>query len=264
MKTSILLNRFFRLCCTMLVISAFLGGCDRDYLWYDTDQKAGVYFLGSYDTLDIRPSSLGNEWCEYSDRIDVLGFSANVDRHFKVELVDSLSTIPAERLRFEDTCYIPAGQTFGMLNFSYAYSETDTVSVVFKLVENEHFQPVISSQVCYIIYPFKLYQPMWWSWSGYMFGTAWSPKYNELVLRFYHQVEELEPYVWTEYFLPNLGKNIEKIWNYDFAEMQGWFRYFWKEPYNTMLKRYVARPLYDHLKAHPEDGDYTLMPDPYL
>lgn len=28
MKTSILLNRFFRLCCTMLVISAFLGGCD--------------------------------------------------------------------------------------------------------------------------------------------------------------------------------------------------------------------------------------------
>ncbi len=38
MKTSILLNRFFRLCCTMLVISAFLGGCDRDYFWYDTDQ----------------------------------------------------------------------------------------------------------------------------------------------------------------------------------------------------------------------------------
>ena len=32
----------------------------------------------------------------------------------------------------------------------------------------------------------------------------------------------------------------------------------------SLLRKYVARPLYDYLKEHPEDGDYTSMPDPYL
>ena len=262
MKTGILLNRFFRVCCTLLAVSAFLSGCDRDYLWYDTDQKTGLYFLGSGDTSSIYPQTLGNLWLECNMRVDILGFTADVDRHFSMEVVDSLSSIPAERLRFADTCYIPAGQTFGMLKFSYAYSETDTVSVTFNIVGNDNFRPVTPSRVCYIIYPFRLAQPFWWPWSNYMFGTAWSARLNELFFQFYHEVEETEPYVWQEFFLPNFGENMEKVWDYSFSE--GFWTRKWREPYNTLLKKYVARPMYDYLKEHPEDGDYNNMPNPYL
>ncbi len=261
MKTNTILNRFLGLCCTFLVVSAFWG-CEREYLWYDAEAKDGVRFMGD-DTAHVFTQVLGEEkWVKYRDVVTILGFTRNVNRHFKVEVVDSLTTIPADCFSL-DSCYITAGEVFGYLNFSYVYSETDTLSLGLRIVENDNFRPVMLSQVCFLLYPYKLTEPSWWKADNYMFGQPWTPRLNELFFQFYHAVEQDEPYVWTSYFESDLGKDCEMAYkHYDL----GWwiFPTTWHEPYQTLLRKYVARPLYDYLKEHPEDGDYTSMPDPYL
>ncbi len=262
MKVNTILNRFLGLCCSLLAVFAF-GGCEREYLWYDAEAKDGVYFLGGKDTVYVVTRASGGEkWIVYGERVDILGFTRDVDRRFKVEVVDSLTTIPADCFSFKDTCNITAGETFGFLNFSYAYSETDTFSLGLRIVENDNFRPVMVSQECFLLLPYKLTKPDWWSANSNMFGAPWTPRLHELFMRFYHAVEQKEPYVWTSYFEPELGKDCEKVWSG--THYYGWFRKTWYEPYGTLLRKYVARPLYDYLKEHPEDGDYTSMPDPYL
>lgn len=264
MKTDMKWNRFFKICCLLLAFSALWGGCERDYLWYDAEQKDGVRFIPlRNDTVEVREKSFGEEWLTCQEMVGMVGFARDFDRRFKVEVVDSLTTIPADRFSFEDTCYIPANETYGWLNFSYAYSEEDTLSLVFRLVENDNFRPVMASQVCFILYPYKLNSPDWWVCNKYMFWSPWTPRLNELFFQFYHAVEQTEPYIWTMFFESNLGEDFEKVekgkhWEYVF--FQG---YKWKSPYENLLRKFVARPLYDHLKAHPEDGDFTSMPDPY-
>lgn len=273
MKTRIkILNRFLGVCCAFLAVSALLGGCERSYVWYDIEQKDGLRFLGDYDTAYVSTKSNGEKWVSYETRMDIIGFTRDVDRRFRVEIVDSLTTISPDSLRFQDTCYIPAGEVFGFLRFSYAYSETDTVSVGFRIVENDDFRPVMGSQVCFILYPYKMSAPFWWQmgtlYESHMFGSEWSPRLNELFFQYYHAVEQTEPYVWTTFFEPELGRDFENIVkgrHYDYSYMWGiGWSFYWLEPYLTLLRKYVARPLYDHLKEHPEDGDFNNMPDPYL
>ncbi len=266
-----ILNRFLGVCCALLAVSALWSGCERSYVWYDTEQKEGLRFFkwGGSDTLQVFTQPLdGEKWVMWEKRVDIIGFTRDIDRRFRVEIVDSLTTIPAERFAFEDTCCIPAGEVYGFLRFSYAYSEEDTVSVGFRIVENDDFRPEMVSQICCILYPYKPSQPFWWGYGTsryetHMFGKEWSPRLNELFFQFYHAVEQTEPYVWTTFFEPELGKDMEKV-NSNHLDAYLWFAVWWKEPYKTLLRRYVARPLYDHLKAHPEDGDFNNMPDPYL
>ena len=177
---------------------------------------------------------------------------------------DSLTTIPADRLSFEDTCYIPANETYGWLDFSYAYSEEDTLSLVFRIVENDNFRPVMMSQICFILNPYKPGEPDWWKCNQYMFGSPWTPRLYQLFLQFYHEVEQNDPYVWTTFFEPNLGRDCEDViynkhWSKPFFKP-----YQWNPPYDNLLRRFVARPLYDYLQAHPEDCPENFqMPDPY-
>ncbi len=264
MKTNMIWN-LFKVCCLLLACSALWGGCEREYLWYDAEQKDGVRLLPDRnDTTVINTKSL-DKWVTHREKVDIVGFARNVNRRFKVEVVDSLTTIPADRLSFEDTCYIPANETYGWLDFSYAYSEEDTLSLVFRIVENDNFRPVMMSQICFILNPYKPGEPFWWQCNKYMFGSPWTPRLYQLFLQFYHAVEQDNPYVWTTFFEPNLGRDCENIEN-GIHYVHNWFPrgYIWKAPYDNLLRKFVARPLYDHLEVHPEDcPENFYMSDPY-
>ncbi len=263
MKTNMICN-FFKVCCLLLACSALWCGCEREYLWYDAEQKDGLRLLPwKGDTTVISTQSL-DKWVTYREKVDIVGFARDVNRRFKVEIVDSLTTIPADRFSFEDTCYIPANETYGWLDFSYAYSEEDTLSLGFRIVENDNFRPVMISQICFILNPYKPGEPDWWMAGQYMFGSPWTPRLYELFLQFYHAVEQDNPYVWTTFLEPNLGRDCGDV-IYGEHWSKPWGKpYQWNPPYDNLLRRFVAQPLYDHLQAHPEDcPENFYMPDPY-
>lgn len=258
MKTEIKSNRFWSVCLAFCTL-CLLGGCERSYLWYDAEQKDGIWFFGCKDTTNAtRLDNGAGEWVLSRERMDIIGFATDYDRHFKVEIVDSLTTIPADKYRFADTCYIPANSNFGMLTYYTARSE-DTLTIGLRLVENEHFRPVMQHQVCFLLLPNTLSEPTWWKASDYMFGKPWTAQLHELMLKFYKNVEQTEPYIWSTYFKPNLGENLEKGGRY----LSGWVTKYWQAPYEDLLRKYVARPLYNYLKEHPEDGDPDSMPYPF-
>lgn len=250
-------NRFFMACFALCSVGVFLCGCERDYLWYDAGQKDGIYFLGSEDTIRWFDNT-GKDWITVLERVEVLGFTTDYDRKVHVEVVDSLTSLPADRYSFEDTCRVRANQTFGLIAFSYRRSETDTNSIRIRLVENEHFRPRMNDGRCFILAPYKLSEPGWWKCNGFMFGYTWTPELHALVLRFYRNVEQLNPYVWENTLKPDLGEGLEKAG----GKYNAYYN-FWNPPYEILLRTWVARPLYDYLKEHPEEGDHTAMPDPY-
>ncbi len=255
-KIDMNVGQFARFMMILLVGSWLWSSCHHDYLIYDKENKDGIFYFGVESDSSMVPGTGKAEWCLGEIRVDILGFVADRDRSFKVSVVDSLTTIPATEYRI-DSCYIPANESYGLISIHFSRNE-ERRNLGLMLEENENFRPVMNRQVRFVLIGSELSEPSWWTYSGGIFGT-WSPRMEELLVEFYKKIEESEPYVWSTFFFPYMGAELDNVYSNVYST---WWGGRWNSPYKELMTKYVIRPWYDYMEAHPEEGENTI-PNPY-
>ena len=184
-----------RPCYTLLGVLFFLSACEEEKIMtFDTSKAAVNFSTSSFDY-----SFLGNSDNEHVQEIEVniVGDSANYDRTFNVEIVDSTTTASTGQYEILEGI-VKAGEFKGTLSVKLYNSEElkDTaLTVGLKLVDSEYFNVgTIEYDQFKLLFTDKIVVPAW-SYLRYFFcATASTECY-----RIFVQVTGLKQFTSKEY-----------------------------------------------------------------
>ena len=234
----------------VLSMMGLIVGCHtNDYLAYE-EPKAGIYiaWLGG----DVFESTLEFYSWESSEtkqdkiRLDIMGFTADVDREISLELVDSLTTAIEGQDYVLEKVIMPAKTEFvdaAVIRWNRRPDgddgRPDTLTVGLRLVENEYFKPVtLGSRIMKLTYlKTDMQAPYWW------IEEALGPWSKGLMFKFLEQYNQLEE---TN---PEIYQSIHKYVGDNFSDT-----YYWPWSVDYLVIKYVVAPLYNYYQEHPEPG----------
>lgn len=228
--------------------------CERSYLAYDVFLKDGIYFA-SEDSLTYTFGLETRDTVPYSISVSMIGMPVDYDRSFVVEL-DKEGTDAIEGVNFDykKTVTIKAGSVGDTLHvFLYRYLDEDLVKrpvkVIFRLIENEYFRPVMLTNVALNISDGEMLEPVWWKTVYFFFGP-YSQRLYLKMLEQYHELKETNPSIY-DMLVEEMGENLEKMWGMP-------------AQFSLVFRKYILAPLYDYYQENPDDKVKLPNPYPYL
>lgn len=214
-----------------------LMSCEKEPWKWDTSRKDEIYMYK--DSMPIIFSEYNDStWTGVRLLSYLVGMPADYDREFKLEVVDSGTNIPTDYFKITSSC-LKAGKTECFLEvFAMRPSEefeNGEKHITLKMVENEHFLPVMSKTVYFAIYvrhPSGV--PKWWDET--IFGKYSEAAYK-VYFKFYDKLPLTHPIEWNSTF--------DRVYGTHMALMVD----RWVGVYATFLpklKEYVLIPMFDY------------------
>ena len=249
----------------LLLISSLYACMEEHYLKYDTD------FTGIYFTTDSTNYSFGVTPVEVRERlvkipVQIMGTPASEDRYIDFELTGAHAAIENVHYKFEEAV-IPADSIIGYIsvrvlrdnlggNFTDGY---ERYRLHLQLLPNKSFTPTLdeSSQTHLFKFDNAIDQPEWYNNAGekvWLEGSLgiWHPYKLIKMVEYFHALEDVQPLTYKK-IAKEFGENLENI-----PEGNPY-------KYETIFKRYIYKPMYDHFND-PANRDMirSLYPDfPY-
>lgn len=234
----------------------FFSACSHDYLRYDIDQKDGIYWILSGDSLVYGFSSTYlQDSTSLNLLVYVMGLPSDHDRKVNVELIDSLTT-GEENIHYflGKEAIVKAGEVTTYLPLTL-YRNRDSemalkqVVIGFRLRESEDFRlvPGLGGYSPYriILRLQKIGRPVWWN------NTYLGDFSEELYKAFMNQYASLETTNPTIY---------DTLVRYAGWDLSGWnAMYIWQN-YEYVMVKYVVHPLYDYYQKNPHPDVNIPMP----
>lgn len=241
MNKNVIISRF-----VFLIIGlTSLMSCEKEPWKWDTGRK---------DEMCVWQDSFPIIFSEYNDSTwagvrmlcYLVGMPADYDREYKLEVVDSGTNIPSDYFKITSSC-LKAGKTESHLEVFVKRPseefENGEQHITFKMVENEHFLPLMSKTVYFEIYvrhPSGV--PKWWDET--IFGKYSEAAYK-VYFKFYNKLPQTHPIEWYSIFNRVYGENMDLM-------VDRWVGVY--ATFLPKLKEYVLIPMFDYCmeNVYPE------------
>ena len=221
--------------------------CEKDPWVFDTSRKAGIYMYVT-DTI-------GTEFTQYNDsswtratvEVYLLGEPVDYDRPVQFEFVDTASNIELEKdIKYGDVTLkaneVTSKITFWVRRPDETENDEGKCCFSFRIVENEHFVPYMTTQFVSQIWVKHPTKPKWWD--ANIFGE-YSEKSFKVYFKYFNMQKDQKTKNWQRYFDPVYGENMWKVKN--MRRWSGEALVFL--PY---LKEAVLIPMFDNYGDNPE------------
>lgn len=255
----------------LLLISSLCACIEEHYLQFDTN------FTGIYFATDSTNYSFGVTPVEVRERlvkipIQIMGTPASIDRNIDFELTGAHAATGGVHYNFEQAV-IPADSVSGYISARILRDNLEGNSLegyeryrlYLRLLPNEHFTPTLdaTSQTHLFKFDNAIDQPEWYNSAGekeWLEGSLgiWHPYKLIKMVEYFHALEDVQPLTYKK-IAKEFGDNLENI-----PEGNPY-------KYETIFKRYIYKPMYDHFN-NPANKEMILsmypdfpfdFPNPY-
>ena len=269
-------NLFKNIILTIIGVVGFTACSETDYLKYDTSYN-GVYFTKDKLKYSFSVSSENVKSHLFKMPIHILGCVSDQEREVAYRVVED-STDAVEGVHYTlgkaiiaaDSIagYIPITILRDSLKGDY-YNGYTTYRLYIELVENENFTPTLDtlSQGRLLQFDNAIDIPEWLNDDGEKVWRpgnpdenlgSWHPYTYIKLVEYFHTIKDVEGKEESyEQMVKSWGENLETV------------KYASFFPHTDIMRKYVFKPLYDHIKNNEgailemyEDYPFD-FPDPY-
>ena len=261
----------YRLGALLLVLS--LCACiEENYLKFDAE-FTGIYFTtdSTNYSFSVTPDSVREHLVKIP--IQIMGTPAKTDREISFNLVEN--SIAIEGIHYEfDKAIIPSDSIVGYIGIRVLRDSLKGNSIDgyeryklhLQLLPNKHFTPTLDSlsQVHLCKFDNAIEQPEWYNSAGekvWLKGSlgSWHPYKLIKMVEYFHDMEKVQPLTYKK-IAKDFGENLEHIPEGNPMK------------YETIFKRYIYKPMYDHfndpanealIRSRYPDFPFGDFPNPY-